>query len=223
MSKGEKIRLFHGSRSGLNGPIAPISRDKCDFGTGFYMGTVVWQPLTLIHNEESPVLYTVELDLSDLRVLELGADLTWALVIAYYRGKLEKYKDLPLYNAIQSYVSGYDVIKGLIANDRMFVVLDRFFQGDITDAALIHSLMGLELEEQYVAVSEKACSQISVVEERYIDGPECEALKELSFKNRKAGIELVEKVARKYRREGRYFDEIVEEWNGFESGSETAV
>ena len=32
------LRLYHGSKSGLGGNIAPTSRDACDFGRGFYMG-----------------------------------------------------------------------------------------------------------------------------------------------------------------------------------------
>lgn len=28
------VLLYHGSKSGINGRIAPISRDKCDFGKG---------------------------------------------------------------------------------------------------------------------------------------------------------------------------------------------
>ena len=35
----EDLILYHGSRGGLQGPIAPISRVRCDFGKGFYMGT----------------------------------------------------------------------------------------------------------------------------------------------------------------------------------------
>ena len=42
------LRLFHGSRSGIVGKIAPISRPECDFGRGFYLGTESSQPLTLI-------------------------------------------------------------------------------------------------------------------------------------------------------------------------------
>ena len=34
----ERVLLYHGSRSGIKGPIAPISRERCDFGKGFYMG-----------------------------------------------------------------------------------------------------------------------------------------------------------------------------------------
>ena len=35
----EDLILYHGSRGGLHGPIAPKSRVRCDFGKGFYMGT----------------------------------------------------------------------------------------------------------------------------------------------------------------------------------------
>lgn len=29
------ITLYHGSKSGINGEIAPLSRDKCDYGKYF--------------------------------------------------------------------------------------------------------------------------------------------------------------------------------------------
>ena len=39
--------------------IAPVSRDVCDFGRGFYMGTEKTQPLTLICHGESPKFYEI--------------------------------------------------------------------------------------------------------------------------------------------------------------------
>lgn len=47
------------------------------------------------------------------------------------------------------------MIIGYIANDRMFIVLDRFFNGEITDLALVNSLSALKLGKQYVALTEK--------------------------------------------------------------------
>lgn len=32
--------LYHGSKKGIDGKIAPISRAECDFGQGFYMGMI---------------------------------------------------------------------------------------------------------------------------------------------------------------------------------------
>lgn len=41
----EIVTLYHGSKSGISSAIAPISRECCDFGKGFYMGTDRTQPL----------------------------------------------------------------------------------------------------------------------------------------------------------------------------------
>ena len=43
-----RVLLYHGSKSGITGAIAPNSRPQCDFGKGFYMGTEASQALTLI-------------------------------------------------------------------------------------------------------------------------------------------------------------------------------
>ena len=99
---------------------------------------------------------------------------------------------------------------GYIANDRMFVVLDRFFNGEITDLALINSLSALKLGKQYVALTEKACRQIIVIEEKELSEEEREKLKEQSEANRLKGITLADEICKKYRREGRFFDEILE-------------
>ena len=88
-----RIILYHESKSGISGPIAPISRDRCDFGKGFYMGTDPYQPLTLISDFEHSRFYVVSLDLSDLEVLQVRPDLEWAMLVAFYRGKMESAKE----------------------------------------------------------------------------------------------------------------------------------
>lgn len=133
----EGITLYHGSKSGIHGAIAPVSRERCDFG------------------------------------------------------------------------KGCDMIIGYIANDRMFVVLDRFFNGDITDLALINSLSALKLGKQYVALTEKACRKIQILEERELAEEDRRKLKQKSEENRSKGIEMANEICRKYRREGSFFDEIL--------------
>lgn len=58
---------------------------------------------------------------------------------------------------------GCDVLIGCIANDRMFVVLDRFFKGDITDEALIRSLSALKLGKQSVAILQSTKGMIGAM------------------------------------------------------------
>lgn len=210
IKKNEVITLYHGSKSGIKGDIAPISRAKCDFGQGFYMGTERTQPLTLICNNENAKLYTLKVDLSRLKILDIEIGLDWAMLVAYNRGKMETIKGKAIYTHFQTLANGYDMIVGYIANDRMFTVLDRFFKGDITDEALIHSLSALKLGKQYVAITEKACSQIEIIEESTLTIKDREILKVESEKNRKLGINLADEICKNYRRKGRYFDEILE-------------
>lgn len=203
------VVLYHGSKSGINGEIMPISRERCDFGKGFYMGTDKAQPLTLICNYPDAKLYTVKANLSGLKILDIEVGIDWALLVAYNRGKMESAKGTAMYQRIAEMADGCDMIIGFIANDRMFVVLDRFFNGEITDAALINSLSALKLGKQYVALTEKACKQIEIIEEKALTEKDREDLKYESEENRTKGIALANEICMKYRREGLFFDEII--------------
>lgn len=184
-SSSERIILYHGSKSGIKGPAAPISRERCEFGKGFYMGTEPYQPLTLISDFEKSKFYVISLDMTGLRVLKINPDLEWAMLVAYNRGKMDEARGTSLYERYSAIAKGYDVIVGSIANDRMFYVLDNFFLGNITDKALVMSLSALQLGEQYVAITEKACAHVK--------------------------IEAEVEFCRDYRREGQFFDEILKE------------
>lgn len=73
MENMERIILYHSSKSGILGSIAPLSREHCDFGRGFYMGTDRMQPLTLICNYPKAKLYILSVELTDLRILNIEA------------------------------------------------------------------------------------------------------------------------------------------------------
>ena len=205
----DKLVLYHGSKKGINGDIAPISRNECDFGKGFYMGTTTLQPLTLVCNEDKPKLYTVELDMTGLKVLTVEIGMDWAMLIAYYRKEMESAKGTPIYEKYAHMADGYDVIIGYIANDRMYTELSRFFNRTLTDVALINCLSALDLGKQYVAVSDKACKHIKVIKEDSLSQLELALLKDMSAERRKEGIALAEEIEVKYRREGKFFDEIL--------------
>ncbi|MDR0309199.1 MAG: DUF3990 domain-containing protein, partial [Candidatus Methanoplasma sp.] len=181
-TEGNKAVLYHGSRTGIEGEIRPMSRSSCDFGRGFYMGTQAHQPLTLIYSSEKALFYVVEIDLTGLNVLHVPAGIEWAMLIAYSRGKMDTYIGTALYEKYKRMLNGYDVVIGKIADDRMFYVLDRFFEEGITDKGLTESLSALHLGEQYVAITEKACKQIKILEKREISDLERRCIHEVSEK-----------------------------------------
>lgn len=205
----DRLIVYHASKKGLKGRIEPISRKSCDFGKGFYLGTDPAQPLTLICDEDKPVLYTIKLDLTGLKVLKVEMNLEWAMLIAYYRGYMDKEKGSEIYKKYEKIADGYDVILGYIANDRMYRVMKSFFEKEITDIALIHSLSALDLGRQYVCKSQKACDRLEIIDMRELTSLEQAILRDKSIVKREEGIELTEEILLKYRREGKFFDEIL--------------
>ena len=92
-----RVLLYHGSKSGVEGKIEPKSRPQCDFGKGFYMGTEASQAITLICDYDKSKLYIVSVDLTDLDVVEVPADIEWAMLVAYHRGRMETINGTPFY------------------------------------------------------------------------------------------------------------------------------
>lgn len=209
--KDDRIILFHSSKSGIRGKIAPISREKCDFGAGFYMGTEPMQPLTLICDFKKSRFYIVSIKLNGLAKLEIPADLEWAMIIAYNRGKIESIKGTDVYEKYRHICENKDILIGSIANDRMFFVLDNFFQGNITNLALIKSLSALQLGRQYVAVTQQGCDAVRIEKEIPISYLERRFLQDISEENRTKGISMANDICRNYRREGLLFDEIMDQ------------
>lgn len=107
MKSPDSATLYHGSKSGIHGTIAPISRKHCDFGQGFYMDIERIQPLTLICNYPNAKIYTVNIVLSGLKILELVVGLEWALFVAYNRGKMESIKNSSIYHYFKNLSKNY--------------------------------------------------------------------------------------------------------------------
>ncbi|MCR5782144.1 MAG: DUF3990 domain-containing protein [Clostridia bacterium] len=206
-----RVLLYHGSKSGIVGNIEPKSRPQCDFGKGFYMGTEVSQALTLICDYEKSKLYLTSVDLSDLQVVEVPADIDWAMLVAYHRGKMEKIAGTPFYEKYRNITLNKDLVIGSIANDRMFYVIDNFFIGNITDSALVNSLAALQLGKQYVAISEKGCNAVKIEKEIEISWLERLFIKDVAEENRAKGVSMANDICKNYRREGLFFDELLDQ------------
>ena len=205
-----RVLLYHGSKSGIIGKIEPKSRSQCDFGKGFYTGTDPSQALTLICDYDKSKFYIVSVDTTGLKTIEVPADIEWAMLVAYHRGRMETITGTPLYEKYRKMSKDKDIIIGSIANDRMFYVIDNFFIGNITDAALVGSLSALQLGKQYVAVTQKGCDAIRIEAEIELSYLERMFIQKVAEANRAKGVSLANSICKNYRREGLFFDEILE-------------
>ena len=174
------------------------------------MGTEPEQALTLICDYDKSKFYIVSVAVNELEILDIPANLEWAMVVAYYRGRMEKIEGTSLYNKYRDIAKGKDMIVGSIADDRMFYVIDNFFMGNITDAALVNSLSALELGKQYVAVTQKACDTVKIECEVNLSYLERQVLKDAAESNRMKGFSLANEICKNYRREGVFFDEMLD-------------
>ncbi len=205
----DRMILYHGSKAGIEGKVKASSRSECDFGTGFYMGTIPRQPLTLICGFPKSKFYIVSVPKKLSKSFTFKDDIEWAMFIAYNRKKMEDIQDSAFYKKYQQITKGYDYAIGSIANDRMYRVLDDFFEGIITDAALISCLSVLKLGKQYVCLNDDACKQVKIEKEIELSYFEKEIIQTVSADYRKKGLELTDDIYKQHRRKGRYFDEIL--------------
>ena len=208
--ENNRILLFHGSKLGIEGKIEPKSRNACDFGKGFYMGSEPSQSLTLICDFPKSKFYIVSIDKNDLNTIEIETDIKWAMVVAYNRGRMDKIKDSQLYNFYKNYLLNKDLVIGNIADDRMFNVIDDFFEGMITDKALVSSLSALKFGKQYVMLTQKGCDRVRIEKEISLSYLERKCLQKISIENRLKGVNLANDICKNYRREGYFFDELLD-------------
>lgn len=214
-------RLYHGSKNGIKGEIQPSSREKCDFGCGFYLGDKPDQPKGLIANRKNGIFYEIDYDFEGLKVKSFGdtydEKLDWALFIAYNRKPelFENYRMLK--KRFEKYNQDYDVIIGYIADDSMMATLTDFFDGTSSDKEMIDCLAHVKLGKQYVLKKDKSCEQnrIKIVESRPLTLNEIKLANAENEQRHNQMSSIMQMYRRKYRRDTsvKYIDEIMEEWN----------
>ena len=212
--------LYHGSKNGIAGDIKPISRKTCDFGRGFYLGDSPDQPKGLIAAYPDGIFYEIEYDADGLNEKVFGDDyisqLDWALYIAYNREpeKMVQYEKLCM--RYKNY-GAYDVIIGLIADDKMSQVMNLFFNGTICDKAFIEALQYVKLGRQYVLKTNKACQKerFNIVNQHSLTEEEKKLVRAQNTNRASQLSNLISQIQTKYRRaqDVKFFDEILEEWN----------
>lgn len=115
------------------------------------------------------------------------------MIIASYRGYLDDYKGT-IYNKYSTLTKGYDIIKGPIADDRMYKVMNSFFNKEITNIQLLNSLSSLNLGIQNTCKTQEACNKLSILEEKTLSFLELAILKDFSINRRDEGIKLTEEI-----------------------------
>lgn len=205
-----EVLLFHGAKTRIEGELRiDMNKRINDFGNGFYCGESLEQSAAFVSNQKDSSLYILKFQPADLRSKRYMVDREWMLTVAFHRGRLEEFKDSTVVTQLKKSMEGIDYIVAPIADNRMFEIIDQFIDGEITDIQCQHCLSATNLGMQYVFLTEKALSHITLLERCYLSVLEKEAY--LTARHESFGINQDKvKLARKqYRNQGEYIEDIL--------------
>ena len=208
--KRNHILLTHASKNGIEGNISiDKSRSNNDFGKGFYCGDSYEKSVSFVCRFPDSSIYLIDFDPSNLKGIKFEVNTEWMLAIAYFRGRLENYKNSNLLQKIITPISQADYIIAPIADNRMFQIIDTFIDGEITDEQCKHCLAATNLGMQYVFISDKSIEHIVILEHCFVSTSEKEYYKKQQIEFQKLGSDKSKLARIQYRGKGKYIEEIL--------------
>lgn len=205
------VLLFHGAKSELNGnPSIEFSDDKKDFGKGFYLGENFEQSASFVVGYKKSSVYIFDFDKSNIKIKEYNVSKEWMILIAYFRGRLEEYKDSDYIKRLLNNIKDIDLIIAPIANNTMYSILDDFINGKITDLQCLNALSANRLGKQYVFLNDKAINQsLKILERCFYCEHEKNDYKSLKLKENEIGKNKVLIALREYAGKGYYIEDLL--------------
>lgn len=208
--EGKKIRLFHGSKGGIEGSVSPFrSRKLCDFGQGFYLGTKESQAKGLVCTYPAPKLYTTVFDTRGMKMLQLDG-ISWMLAVACSREAIPQNEYPHVYAKVEELLNSADVICGLIADDEMYPALRIFCDGLISDTTLIKCLSIIPLGNQYALKTEKACAALHLTNCICLGKNEIERLLAFKQQQREESKKFAREIIAEDYGQGRQIQKIID-------------
>ena len=211
MVRENEVLLFHGSKTKIEGKLRIDCNKRInDFGNGFYCGESLEQSAMFVATHKNSSLYMLKFEPSNLKCRKFSVNREWMLTIAYYRGRLEEYRNTEIVKRLAKTIEGIDYIVAPIADNRMFEIIDSFIEGEITDVQCQHCLSAINLGMQYVFVSEMALSHITLLERCYLTDLEKESYLNSRQKSFKMNMDKVKLARKQYRNQGKYIEDILQ-------------
>jgi len=212
-NKNTKI-LFHGSKKGIDGMISiDYGSENKDFGKGFYAGESVKQSISFVCSYPNSSLYFLKLNnFEKIKKVEFDVSKEWMILIAYYRGKIDKYSNSKYIKKILNKIKNKDMIIAPIADNTMYSIINEFIEGSITDEQCINCLSANRLGKQYVFLNNKVIEDnLEILSKAYISSKEKEDYSKTRLEEDNIGKKKVIMAKRKYAGIGKYIEELLED------------
>jgi len=208
--KENHILLTHASKKGIVGEISVnIGRNNSDFGSGFYCGNSYDKSVSFVCRSDEACIYFMDFDPSNLKKIEFSVEEDWMLAIAYYRGRLNDYKNHKKIRNIIKSIENADYVIAPIADNRMFEIIDQFIEGYITDEQCKHCLAATNLGLQYVFLNDNAIKNLNILEKCYVSNEEKKSYINKQIEYQKQGVQKSKLARIQYKGKGKYIEELL--------------
>lgn len=132
------------------------------------------------------------------------------ILIAYFRGRLEEYKDSAYLKKLLSKLNEIDVVIAPIADNTMYTTLDDFIQGKITDLQCYNALSANRLGMQYIFLNDNAINNsLKMLERCFYPTNERKDYQDYRLKENEIGKNKVKIALREYAGKGKYIEELL--------------
>jgi len=209
--KNDHMVLFHGAKEELVGePSILYSESRKDFGKGFYLGESFNQSASFVIGYPNSSIYIFDFDKSNIKIKEFNVSTEWMILIAYFRGRLEEYKNSKMVLKLIDDIKKYDVIIAPIADNTMYTTLDDFISGKITDLQCLNALSANRLGMQYVFLNDEVIkNNLKILERCFYCQNERKDYQEYRLKENNIGKDKVKIALREFAGKGKYIEEIL--------------
>jgi hypothetical protein len=152
------VTLFHGSNQDFEAVDLSKSRDKRDYGRGFYMTTMKVQAMSWARNmfirHKGSGQYVYEF------VLEISTDLK----VKHFGGISPEWLDMVKRNRIHGGTRHeYDIVRGPVADDNTMRTLALFVAGIYDEETALRQLKFFKINDQVSIHTERALAKLKMV------------------------------------------------------------
>ena len=205
--------LYHGTPNGIIGNIKPESNIISDFGQGFYTAELLEYAESMsIKRDDCGFVYKLSCNSNGLTVFDFKGDIEfWALYTAANRG----YFDVTEYSKLKSKIdnlNNYDILIGLISDDRSAHVYNQFFNSAITDICMVECIKYYDLGKQFVFKTQKACDSIEIINKHSNTAEDVKRITHIKGVRLGKTVGIVEQLKVKYESTGLRLHAVLEKY-----------
>lgn len=150
------MKLYHGSNTTVDNPDTRHSRERLDFGKGFYLTSVKqqaesWALRATANSGGVPIVTTYEVldDMSGFRTLTFNEtnDREWVEFVCQCRRGSNEY-------------AHYDIVIGGVADDKVYRAVDMYFRGYWDIETTLEALRFYDVNDQYCFITQRAINAL---------------------------------------------------------------